>query len=145
MNQSLFFLESGSNDIFNYFLPFGAPKTDPDSYVQEMLREVSNFIDQIYRLGARRIALFSLGPIGCVPARALLPGAPVDRCFGKVNVMAKKYNKGLESLVMDIPNRYPHAYGAFGAVYKLVQQFRANPTHYGMSQFFLQKYKLKLP
>ncbi|XP_039012788.1 GDSL esterase/lipase 6-like [Hibiscus syriacus] len=133
VERSLFFLESGSNDIFNYFLPFDPPTLDPDAYVQAMIKEVSNIIDQIYNAGARRIAVFSLGPVGCVPARALLPGAPINRCYGKMNVMVKKYNKALENLVNDIPTRHTGANAVYGAVYDTVQHFRAIPTRYGFS------------
>lgn len=74
LQQSLFLFESGSNDLFNYFL--FSPSNDSDTYVQAMLTEVRNFLDQIYKFGARRIALFGLGPVGCVPARVLLPNPP---------------------------------------------------------------------
>ncbi|XP_034682012.1 GDSL esterase/lipase 6 [Vitis riparia] len=133
VQQSLFFLESGSNDVFNYFLPFVTPTLDPDAYAQVMLTEVVHYLDTIYKLGARRIAVFALGPVGCVPARSLLPGAPTDRCFGKMNHMVKQYNLGLESLVKDIPIKYPGAVGIYGAVYDIVQRLRAIPKHYGFS------------
>ncbi|KAH8496084.1 hypothetical protein H0E87_019029 [Populus deltoides] len=87
-----FFAESGCSDIFNCFLHYGTPTLDPDAYVQAMLAQAGNLIDQIYKLGARRIALFSLGrPVGCNPARALLPGAPVDKCSGKMNLIARDW------------------------------------------------------
>ncbi|KAM5567863.1 GDSL esterase/lipase 6 [Rosa sericea] len=133
VQKSFVFFESGSNDIFNYFLPFAPPTLDPDAYVQAMLTQVTKFIDQIYMLGARRIALFSLGPVGCVPARALLPGAPINRCFGKMNLMVKKYNKGLECLVNDMPIKYPGVVGVYGETYDIVQRFRAIPTRYHFS------------
>ncbi|PPD98408.1 hypothetical protein GOBAR_DD04582 [Gossypium barbadense] len=133
VERSLFFLESGSNDIFNYFLPLDTPKLDPDAYVEAMIKEVTNLTDQIYKVGARRIVVFSLGPVGCVPARALLPAAPIKRCYGKMNAMVKKYNKRLESLVNDIPTRHPGAIGVYGAVYDTVQHLRAAPTRYGFS------------
>ncbi|GLT35043.1 hypothetical protein SLA2020_095270 [Shorea laevis] len=131
IQKSLFFFESGSNDIYNYFLPFDTPTLDPNAYVQAMLTEVGSVIDRVYKLGARQIAVFSLGPIGCVPARALIPGAPIERCFGRMNVMVKKYNKGLESLVNDVPVRYPGAIGVYGAVYDAVQHFLQTPARYG--------------
>lgn len=130
IRQSLFFLESGSNDVFSYFLPFNTPTLDPDAYVQAMLTEVGHYLDTIYTLGARRIALFALGPVGCVPARSLLPGAPTNRCFGKMNNMVKKYNQGLESLVEAIPTKYPGAVGTFGAVYNIIQRLRDMPKRY---------------
>ncbi|XP_065881918.1 GDSL esterase/lipase 6 [Euphorbia lathyris] len=132
IENSIFLFESGSNDIFNYFIPFGTPTTlTPDAYVHSMLQQASNFIHNIYTLGARRIAVFSLGPVGCVPARALLPGAPINKCYGKMNVMVKKYNRGLENLVKEMPNKYPGTVGVYGAVYDIVQQFRSLPKHYG--------------
>ena len=133
VQKSLFLFESGSNDIYSYFLTFGTKKPDPDAYVEAMLSEVSNAIDQLYRLGARRMALFSLGPVGCVPARVLLPGAPVDRCYGKLNVMVKNYNKGLQNLVNIVPVKYPGAVAVYGAVYDIVQRYRAIPTRHGFT------------
>ncbi|PSR91102.1 GDSL esterase/lipase [Actinidia chinensis var. chinensis] len=130
LKQSLFLFESGSNDIFNYFLPFDPPTLSPDAYVQAMLAEVKLFVDRVYKLGARRIAIFSLGPVGCVPARALL-GAPVDRCFGKMNKMVKSYNQGLDGLVKSMASKYPGAVGVYGSVYSIVQLFRAVPNRYG--------------
>ncbi|KAF2310856.1 hypothetical protein GH714_017685 [Hevea brasiliensis] len=105
-------------------------QTNQDS---AMLREVENLMGHIYRLGGRRIAVFSLGPVGCVPARVFVPNAPVEKCFGRMNVMVKKYNEGLESLVKDIPVRYPGAVGVYGAVYDAVQRYRATPARYGFT------------
>ena len=134
-NNSIFFLESGSNDVFNYFLPFDTPALTPDAYVAAMLAEAGTFVDQIYKLGARRIAVFSLGPVGCVPARVLL-GAPTNQCFGKMNDMVRDYNKGLESLVKDIPIKYPGMVGVYGAVYDVVQRFQTIPTRYGKHYYY---------
>ncbi|GAB4840362.1 GDSL esterase/lipase 6 [Ancistrocladus abbreviatus] len=133
IEQSLFFLESGSNDIFNYFSPLGPNKPDPDSYIQAMLTEVRNFVNQIYLLGARRIAIFSLGPVGCVPARALLPNAPLHKCLGKMNRMVKDYNSGLEGIVKDFPAKHPGAIAVYGAVYDIVKMFRSTPARFGFT------------
>ncbi|CAL5419304.1 unnamed protein product [Camellia sinensis] len=132
IRQSFFLFESGSNDIFNYFLSFGPPTLNPDAHVQSMLTQVEDFIDRLYRLGARSLAVFSLGPVGCVPARAVLPSAPVDRCFGKMNKMVKNYNQGLENLVKNVHIKYPGVAGVYGAVYDIVQLFRAMPMRYGI-------------
>ncbi|KAJ8562973.1 hypothetical protein K7X08_031425 [Anisodus acutangulus] len=133
IQQSLFLFGSGTNDIFKSFYPFDTPTLTPDAYVQAMLTQSTNFVDQICKLGARRIALFSLGPVGCVPARTLLPGAPVDKCYGKMNKMVKNYNMGLENLGKTIPMKYPGCFAVYGDVYEAGQTFRANPKRYGFS------------
>ncbi|XP_010471117.1 PREDICTED: GDSL esterase/lipase 6-like [Camelina sativa] len=133
IEESLFLLETGSNDIFNYFLPFQTPTLSPDAYVNSMLDQVNKTIDQIYKLGARRIALFSLGPVGCVPARAMLPNAPTNKCFGKMNIMAKMYNTRLEDIVNIIPTKYPGVIAVFGAVYGITHRFQTFPARYGFT------------
>lgn len=111
-----------------------------------MLAEVGHFIDMIYGLGARRIAVFGLGPVGCVPARVLL-GAPVTRCYGKMNKAVKNYNTGLENMVKGLPVKYPGALGVYGAVYKTIQIFRADPKLYGnfISPFSCSILRFNLP
>ncbi|EFH65081.1 GDSL-motif lipase/hydrolase 6 [Arabidopsis lyrata subsp. lyrata] len=133
IQESLFLLETGSNDIFNYFIPFQTPTLSPDAYVNTMLDQVSKTIDQIYKLGARRIAFFSLGPVGCVPAREMLPNVPTNKCFGKMNVMAKIFNTRLEEIVNIIPTKYPGAIAVFGAVYGITHRFQTNPARYGFT------------
>ncbi|KAL3731396.1 hypothetical protein ACJRO7_028298 [Eucalyptus globulus] len=81
VRRSMFLLESSSNEVFIYFVPIVAPILGPDAYMGAMPTEVACFISEIYKLGARRIVVFSLGPVGCVPARAPLLGAPVGRCL----------------------------------------------------------------
>ncbi|XP_051145353.1 GDSL esterase/lipase 6 [Andrographis paniculata] len=132
VKKSLILLESGSNDIFNYFFSIDTPALTPDAYVESMVTEVVSFVDAIYKLGARRIALFGLGPVGCVPARTNLPGAPAGKCYGKMNKMVKNYNTGLEKIALQtLPVKYPLAVGVYGAVYQIVQTFRSNPHSYG--------------
>lgn len=130
ISNSLFFLESGSNDIFNYFM---SPHTiSSKAYIDNMLKEVSHFIDKIYEVGARRIAIFSVGPMGCIPAKVLLPDAHIDQCLDKINNIVKDYNKGLEDMVNDIPRNYRDAISVYGLVYNITQDIRANPRSYGI-------------
>ncbi|KAG6398908.1 hypothetical protein SASPL_140379 [Salvia splendens] len=128
VKDSLFLIESGSNDIFSYFDP---STSTPDAYMQSMLGQIHNFVDNIVCLGARRVALFGLGPVGCVPARSNLPGAPLGKCYDKLNKMVKKYNMGLQNLVKDLARTHPGTIAVFGHVYETIQTYRAHPTHYG--------------
>ncbi|KAG2709499.1 hypothetical protein I3760_05G242600 [Carya illinoinensis] len=135
IQNSLFLFESGSNDIFGYFFAAGSGAVQelprPHDFVKAMLDQVESFVDEIYNLGARRIALFSLGPVGCVPARALLKDAPLDRCYGKLNFMVERYNHGLLKMVRHARWKYPDAVIAYGDVYGMVRHFRSHPYRNG--------------
>ncbi|KAK1281108.1 GDSL esterase/lipase 6 [Acorus gramineus] len=131
ISRSLFLLESGSNDVFRYFLPIGPPRPHPDAYVSAMLSSVRAFTLQIHALGARRIALFSLGPVGCIPARAVLPeSSPLGACHPEMNRMARRFNRGLEGIVGSAPMTLRGAVAVYGATYDVVQLFRKLPKRY---------------
>ncbi|PWA59366.1 Lipase, GDSL [Artemisia annua] len=131
--KSLIFMASGSNDIFSYFLLPDASKLTPQQYVVTMLKQLSLFVDKTYKVGARKFVFFTIGPLGCIPGRVIIRGAPTDRCMGRMNLMAKQYNEGLELFIKSIPTKYPGAIGVYAVVYNTVQKFRANPKHYGFS------------
>ncbi|KAJ9554197.1 hypothetical protein OSB04_018242 [Centaurea solstitialis] len=134
IKKSLFLIEAGANDIFTYYLfPNKRRLRRPRAYVNAMLEEYTNLLDQIYKLGARRIAIFSVGPLGCIPAKVILRGSNIKKCFTRMNNMVKRYNAGLELLVYSIPVRYLGAIGTFGSVYDTVEQFRANGDLYGFT------------
>ncbi|GKD29084.1 GDSL esterase/lipase 6 [Tanacetum coccineum] len=128
--KSLIFMASGSNDVFSYFLLPGASKLTPQQYVVTMLKELSLFVDKTYKVGARKFVFFTIGPVGCIPGRIIIQGAPTDRCMGRMNLMAKQYNEGLELFIKSIPTKYPGAIGVNAVVYNSVQKFRANPKRY---------------
>ncbi|KAG5033794.1 hypothetical protein GLYMA_04G023000v4 [Glycine max] len=73
-----------------------------------MVRSASNFLKEIYQLGARRVGVFSAPPIGCVPFQRTLFGGIVRKCAEKYNDAAKLFNNKLAnelaSLNRNVPN-----------------------------------------
>ncbi|KAI3730630.1 hypothetical protein L1987_61802 [Smallanthus sonchifolius] len=133
IEKSLFFLVSGANDVFSYFLLPGASKMTQRVYVSALLKEVTRFTSKIYKYGGRRIVLFSMGPIGCIPGRVLISGASTNRCIDKMDSMTRYYNTGLKRFVSNIPKMYHGATGVYAAVYDTSKKFRDNPKLYGFA------------
>ncbi|KAJ6721222.1 hypothetical protein OIU85_024321 [Salix viminalis] len=77
-DQCILYMVVRSGYVFNWFLHHGTPTTDPGAYVQGMLAQAGNLIGRIYKLGARRIALVSLGP----PCWVYSGKGPLARCTG---------------------------------------------------------------
>ncbi|XP_068642094.1 GDSL esterase/lipase 6 [Aristolochia californica] len=132
IERAFFFFESGSNDVFQYYF-FSESEIDAKTYVETMVEEANNWLVQIYRLGARRISVFGLGPVGCVPARMLLTNAPVDTCHEEMNQMTQRYNLGLERLVEAMAKNFPGLHITYGATYDTVMLLRSLPQRYGYS------------
>ncbi|KAJ7976026.1 GDSL esterase/lipase [Quillaja saponaria] len=70
-------LSAGSSDyIQNYYIdPLLNRAYSPDQFSDILMRSYTNFIQNLYGLGARRIGVTSLPPTGCLPAAITLFGA----------------------------------------------------------------------
>ncbi|CAI9260302.1 unnamed protein product [Lactuca saligna] len=135
IQNSLFLLESGSNDIFDFHISL-FPRLFPSAHVDKLVKQVVNVIDKLTSLGARRIAIFGVGPMGCIPATVLLPHLPIapqTACNDRINNMVTHYNNELQKLVNDIPKKYPGVKSLYGAVYDVTQTFRADPKSHGFA------------
>ncbi|TKY57613.1 GDSL esterase/lipase EXL2 [Spatholobus suberectus] len=108
--NSLFVVVFGSNDIANtYFLNrIRQLQYDFPAYADLMVSSASNFLKEIYRLGARRIAVFSVPPLGCVPSQRTVAGGTERKIVVKYNEAAQLFNsklaKELDSLNHNLPN-----------------------------------------
>ena len=77
-------------------------------------------IQILYNYGARKMALFGIGQIGCSP-NALAQNSPDGRtCVARINSANQLFNNGLRSLVDQFNNQFPdarfiyiNAYGIF--------------------------------
>ncbi|KAI3464803.1 hypothetical protein Pfo_021466 [Paulownia fortunei] len=83
LRESLIAVVAGSNDITNTY--FGTPLRqshyDVPSYIELLLSYASSFVQDLYGLGARRIGVSGLPPIGCLPSQRTLRGDLKDNAW----------------------------------------------------------------
>ena len=58
-------------------------------------------------MGARKIGVTTLPPMGCVPAAITLFGAGNNMCVDRLNYDALSFNRKLNSISMNLQNRLP--------------------------------------
>ncbi|XP_021742274.1 GDSL esterase/lipase At1g29670-like [Chenopodium quinoa] len=105
LNKCLYSIYVGSNDwMFNYFMRPTVMATHmiPGVYADELIKELTGQINTIISLGARKIILFGLSPLGCLPILNL-----VQTCSGFINGVLKDYNHKLKSLVYNYNSKHP--------------------------------------
>lgn len=95
--NSVAFLVLSSNDIANtyYSTPFRTVHYDPPSYADFLVNNASEFIQRLYSMGTRRIAVIGAPPIGCVPSQRTIGGGLHRDCFTKENDLAILFNSKL--------------------------------------------------
>ncbi|XP_059666730.1 GDSL esterase/lipase At1g29670-like [Cornus florida] len=103
----------GSNDyINNYLQPQNYPTSKtytPDQYALTLVQQYRQHITTLYNNGARKVALFGLGAIGCSPAEIALHQPSKSPCYDKINNDVQLFNKRLTILVDELNKQHSDA------------------------------------
>ncbi|KAF4403290.1 GDSL esterase/lipase At5g03820 [Cannabis sativa] len=96
---SIHLLSAGSSDfIQNYYIdPILYGAYTPDQFSDRLMSSYSTFIQTLYGLGARRIGVTNLPPLGCLPAAITLFGRGSNQCVARLNRDAFSFNRKLNS------------------------------------------------
>ncbi|OVA13287.1 Lipase [Macleaya cordata] len=120
IHEGLYLMSLGTNDFLeNYYSTFSSrsSKYTVEQYEDFLAGIAGNFITELYGLGARKISLGGLVPMGCLPlerTRNLFTGSgcnedhnKVARDFNvKLSVLTAKLNKELPGIKLVLSNPY---------------------------------------
>ncbi|CAM6105719.1 unnamed protein product [Calypogeia fissa] len=104
LQESLYAVVIGGNDyINNYLQSIDSPTANlytPEGYQQFLLSTFSGQLTYLYNLGARKIVVSSVGPLGCIPDQISRVSTDVlGKCLPNINALAVNFNTGLRSLI----------------------------------------------
>ncbi|CAH1435428.1 unnamed protein product [Lactuca virosa] len=133
LNNSLFLVATGSDDfVDNYFTyPIRKVQYDIPSYCNYLISKASTFVKELHKLGARRVVVFSLPAIGCMPTSRTLSGGKYRSCASIYNKAAKFFNKKLSSELYSLRFRNPPVKVVFADIYTPMLEIIKNPQSYG--------------
>ncbi|KAL3639040.1 hypothetical protein CASFOL_016947 [Castilleja foliolosa] len=97
LRNSVFMVVAGSDDLANTYFTIGTPRFQYDisSYADLLVASASSFVKELYKLGARRISVFGIPPIGCLPSQRTLAGGLLRLCAEDHNQAALLVNAKL--------------------------------------------------
>ncbi|XP_047938901.1 GDSL esterase/lipase At1g29670-like isoform X2 [Salvia hispanica] len=94
LGQCIYYVGMGSNDYAAYTMNPDRPS--PDHYASLLIDNYSRQLRELYGYGARKVAVFGLGAIGCVPATHHVYGT---LCMSATKTMSGVFNTKLRSLI----------------------------------------------
>ena len=97
----------------------------------EVARHVFFFCKELYKLGARRIGVFSAPPIGCVPSQRTLAGGAERECAKNLNEAAKLFNSKLSKKLDSLASSLPRGKFVYMEIYNPILDLIQNPQKYG--------------
>jgi phospholipase/lecithinase/hemolysin len=90
---------------------------------------------QLYKQGAKKIAILGLPPIGCVPLQRTIAGGLARNCDPVRNHAAQLFNSKLQEEISRLQNELRCQRMVYVDIYDVLQDLIANPCKYGAGKF----------
>ncbi|BBN18591.1 hypothetical protein MPTK1_8g03750 [Marchantia polymorpha subsp. ruderalis] len=133
ITNALFSVTMGSNDYLNnYFLPASqrAKNFTPKQYQDIVINKYRGQLQKLYDLGARRIVVASVGPLGCIPYQLTVRLRQNGQCDPE-NSLIINFNTALKGLVQELNSKIGKPHFILVNAYDKVIDLVTNPGSYG--------------
>ncbi|GAB4850753.1 hypothetical protein Ancab_030053 [Ancistrocladus abbreviatus] len=136
LGNAIFSVAIGSNDFINNYL---TPVTStverklvsPEMFVEAMISRFRLQLTRLYDLGARKIVVANVGPIGCIPYQMDTNPSAGDNCVTFPNQLAQLFNLQLRSLLQELNSGLEESKFLYADVYRIVNEIIVNHQSYG--------------
>uniref|UniRef100_A0A0A9EMS3 Uncharacterized protein n=1 Tax=Arundo donax TaxID=35708 RepID=A0A0A9EMS3_ARUDO len=136
ISDALYVISTGTGDFLqNYYHNASlSARYDVDRYCDLLVGIFSNFTNELYKLGARRIGVTSMPPLGCLPASIRLYGKGSSACVPRLNRDAETFNGRLNATVKALKKRHADLKIAIFDIYTPLRRLAEAPTKQGFSE-----------
>ncbi|KAJ7955243.1 GDSL esterase/lipase [Quillaja saponaria] len=134
--RALFSVTMGSNDFINNYLTPVVSSVEqelvsPELFVSTMISRYRLQLTRLSNLGARKIVVVNVGPIGCIPYQRDTNPTAGDNCVEFPNQLAQLFNTQLKSLIVELSTSLEGSTFVYADVYRIVEDIIQNYTSYG--------------
>lgn len=135
ISEALYLTSMGTNDFLeNYYtLPGRRSRYNIDQYQNFLVGIAESFVKELYGLGARKISLGGLPPMGCLPLERTTNffGGNGGQCVESYNVVAMNFNGKLNVLVGRLNKELPGIKVVLSDPYYIFLRILRKPSAYG--------------
>ncbi|KAL6541625.1 hypothetical protein OROGR_011111 [Orobanche gracilis] len=141
VENALFMVAAGTNDmVYNFYgLPLRRAYT-VSGYHDLLLRNLEGVIRRLHSMGARRMTVMGLPPVGCLPIQVTL-GSVVPSfhmlqrvCVNQQNSDSQAYNAKLENLISRLQTALPASRIAYVDIYNPIMDMIQRPAAFGFEK-----------
>ncbi|KAF7805667.1 GDSL esterase/lipase [Senna tora] len=133
ISGAIYLVSAGNSDfIQNYYInPLLYKVYTADQFSDILLQSYSNFIKNLYALGARKIGVTTLPPMGCLPAAITLFGSHSNECVDRLNNDAINFNKKLNTTSQSLQKTLPNLKLVLLDIYQPLHDLVTKPSENG--------------
>ncbi|KAK7333734.1 hypothetical protein VNO80_30511 [Phaseolus coccineus] len=137
LSDALYLVSIGTNDFLeNYYALTERRSEFPtvQQYEDFLLGLAKNFFTEIYGLGARKVSLTGLPPMGCLPLERAMNILEFHNCVEEYNNLALEFNGKLGWLVSKLNKDLPGFQMVDANVYDIFLQIVTDPSGFGFEE-----------
>jgi phospholipase/lecithinase/hemolysin len=132
-SEALYLMSLGTNDFLeNYYIfPTRQSQFTIKQYQDFLVGLSEKFIRDLYGLGARKLSLTGVPPMGCLPLERLTNFLEDHDCNEEYNNVALEFNGKLNNMVRRLNKELRGLKIVFADAYHIVYQMIRRPSLYG--------------
>ncbi|KAM3393472.1 hypothetical protein ACQJBY_014275 [Aegilops geniculata] len=136
ISDSVYIISAGSNDFaFNYYLnPSLFLRENTDQFADRLVGIFNNTVTQLYTMGARRVGVFSIAPLGCAPLSITVLGLGRSGCVPRLDDDAQRFNRKLGAAVESLSKQYHDLKIAVLDIYTPWHSLATSPGSHGFTE-----------
>ncbi|XP_008230312.1 PREDICTED: GDSL esterase/lipase 7 [Prunus mume] len=135
LSKSIFLFSIGSNDFINNYLYTKAFDTSqrysPQQFAQLLMDALANHLGRMFNLGARKIVMFEIGPLGCIPSIAKTHNHS-GNCVEDTNELATIFNEKLHVTLANLTITFQGSFFVLGRANWIGYDAITSPVKYGL-------------
>ncbi|KAK0599307.1 hypothetical protein LWI29_004134 [Acer saccharum] len=133
VGEALYLMSIGTNDFLEnyYILPKRSSEYSVEEYQIFLAGIAENFITELYQLGARKICISGLPPMGCLPLERTTNMFNGSDCVEEYNDVAKDFNGQLQEMVMKLNKELPGIQLVLSNPYDILLDTIQDPNKFG--------------
>lgn len=134
LSEALYLVSLGTNDFLENYYTFPRRQSEftIEQYQDFLVGLSGNFLREIYNLGARKISLTGLPPMGCLPLERTTNLMGHHECIEEYNKVAVDFNGKLKGLVAKLNQDLPGLKLVFTeSAYDVIHQIIKKPATFG--------------
>ncbi|XP_054794646.1 GDSL esterase/lipase At4g26790-like [Prosopis cineraria] len=134
IRESLYLISIGTNDFLEnyYLLPKRSSEYSIEEYQKFLLGIAESFIAELYEVGARKVSIAGLPPMGCLPLERTRNFMFGSECVKEYNDVARDFNHKLQDLVLEMNQNLPGIQFVFSNPYDILWDIIQNPDSFGL-------------
>ncbi|KAJ3684534.1 hypothetical protein LUZ61_013698 [Rhynchospora tenuis] len=127
---------AGTNDVVHYFQTTSSEKQNTTKYSEQLKEMATQYVKDLYKLGARRFAVVGLPPVGCLPYQRTAAGGHDRVCVANRNEFALTYNTKLKAEIDRLmkTNKLPGSKLDLVDIYPIIMELIQNPEKHGFKE-----------